>query len=690
MIELNRNDTIAIYGLGTETQRFLSDYGDKLSVVGLLDGFRTDGEMYGYPIISIDQVLELGVNLIIVIARPGSCKAIAKRIGDFCKADNIALFDVRGRDLLVSTSVSYEFSTTSGGHAGGSRQELKEAITRTDIISFDFFDTLVTRKTLSYTDVFELLNLKLCASGIFIPDFARMRLYAEKELSKTFSPKLVTIYERVLELVGGSFITALELATLEWEIDYNLLKVRADIRKVFKSAISTGKKVVITTDSYYDRTQIEQILNRFGLTGYDNVFVSCEYGTSKTQELYGVVSDKYKGSSILHIGDDELADIEKAGESGISSFRLYNASDLLDALGGLGLGDLNSLSDRVKVGLFLSHLFNSPFWFENESQRLSVSSSSDIGYLFCAPMITDFVHWMKERTADQGYDHILFGARDGHLIGRLFRMVDGADANDSVDIKAHSKSYYFLTSRTAAIRAGMWTVDDIEYVDSMKFFGSREEALRVRFGIEVEDAETVDRTALILDKSRQQRENYKVYIDKLCLGGRDLAFFDFVAKGTTQMYLQKLFVGRHLKGFYFLQLEPEFMADKGLDIEPFYTEQERNSSALFDNYYILETMLTSPYPQMLEMDENGRPVFAEETRNDADIKVFKRAQDGVIEYFKDYISIVPENARTVNRVLDEKLLELVNKVQILEEDFLNIKVEDPFFGRITDIRDIIG
>lgn len=44
----------------------------------------------------------------------------------------------------------------------------------------------------------------------------------------------------------------------------------------------------------------------------------------------------------------------------------------------------------------------------------------------------------------------------------------------------------------------------------------------------------------------------------------------------------------------------------------------------------------------------------------------------------------------MNKRLDEKLLELVNKVQILDEEFLGIKVKDPFFGRMTDIRDVIG
>lgn len=719
ILEQHKNQNIALYGLGTETERFILSHASNLHIIGLLDGFKDSGELYGYPIISLSTLPDHNVSCIIVIARPGSCKAIAKRIGDYCSQHNIVLYDVCGRDLLASTAVVYEFNITStqvddvnaegnsdkAGEDGStgrnafSRQTLLDSIEAADIISFDLFDTLVMRKTTSYTDVFELLNLKLRDIGIYIPDFSKLRLYAEKEMSKGSAPRLVAIYEKLLQLVGGNFITASELAEMEWELDSSLLTVRSAVRDVFRKAMESGKTVLITTDSYYSNEQIEKILSTFNLTGYDNLFVSCEYGTAKTQGLYEEVKKVYPDQSILHIGDDEYADVEKAGEHGITSFRIYSAEALLDLLGGLGLDEAQTISDRVKVGLFLSRIFNSPFWFDSTPQRLSVADASDIGYLFCAPMITDFIIWMKERT--KGYDRILFGARDGYLVGRLFRMI----CNSSADNRDDSKSFYFLTSRTAVIRAGMESEADIEYVDSMKFFGSPEKALKVRFGIEVEDINAVDRVALILDKSRKQRENYKLYIEKLCAeekrghetkvtqDGRSvtgLALFDFVAKGTTQMYLQKLFEGRHLKGFYFLQLEPEFMADKGLDIEPFYTDQEKNTSAIFDNYYILETMLTSPYPQMLEMDENGNPVFAEETRREADIEVFKRAQDGIIEYFRDYISIVPKDARTVNKKLDEKLLELVNKVQILDEEFLGIKVEDPFFGRMTDIKDVIG
>ncbi len=666
---------IALYGLGTETERFISSYSSKLSIIGLLDGFKDSGEIYGYPIIPLSTTVSRGVSLIIVIARPGSCKAIAKRIGDFCRNNDIALFDVRGRNLLDASAVAFDFKNVNGD----SRQKLLDMIDSSEVISFDLFDTLVMRKTKSYTDVFELLEYRLKEQGIFIPDFSRLRLFAEKELSKNAAPRLEQIYEYVLKSAAENTISASELAELEWTTDFSILTVRGAVKEIFSEAISKGKKVVVTTDSYYSREQVSQILDKFGLVGYDELFVSCEYGTSKTQGLFEILKNRYKDKSILHIGDDEYADIEKAKSKGLSAYRLFSAADLFDALGCLGIEEDNkTLSDRVKTGMFLAQAFNNPFWFDDEERRLSVNDVFDVGYLFCAPMITDFTLWLKECAKEQGYDQILFGARDGYLVHKLFKLTDDTDG-----------SFYFLTSRTAAIRAGMESQEDIDYVDSMKYFGSPEDALKARFGIAVENVENINKSDLILQKAREQRQYYQKYIDKLGINSGDLGFFDFVAKGTTQLYLQKLFP-QHVKGYYFLQLEPEFMADKGLDIEPFYSDEEKNTSAIFENYYILETMLTAPYPQMLEMDSDGNPAFATETRSEQDLRCFDRAQNGIEEYFREYLRIVPESIRQCNKKLDEKLLALVNRVQILDEDFMALKVEDPFFGRMTNITDVIG
>ena len=675
LLDRYSSQNVSLYGLGTETERFLKENCRKLSIVGLLDGFKSEGEIYGYPIIPLKETLSKSVKLIIVIARPGSCKVIARRIGDFCCLNDIALFDVRGRNLLDTTAVAFDFKSVDGA----SKDELLKKASSSDVISFDLFDTLVMRKVKIYTDVFDILAQQLRDKGLFIPDFSKNRLFSEKELSKDKPPKLQQIYDYLLNTLDVGYISSTELAKLEWQLDFHLLIARRNVREIFNSFISMGKKVVITTDSYYSIEQIVQILDKYGFSGYDDILASCEYETAKTQNLFSILSDKYRGKKILHIGDDEFADIEKAQNFGIDTFRLYSANDLFDAVGGLGVEETSvSISDRVKIGLFVSNLFNNPFWFEDEERRLSVNAASEIGYLFNGAMITDFILWMMERTRQQGYEQILFGARDGYLIDKLFKIINNS-----------RKFKYFLCSRTAAIRAGMDSQEDINYVESMKYFGTPEKALEKRFGIIVDDVNNIDCSAMILEKTKQQRKNYHKYVDKIGIGSGKLAFFDFVAKGTTQMYLQKLFV-QHMKGFYFLQLEREFMKDKGLDIESFYSDEEKNTSAIFDNYYILETVLTSPDPQLLEFDLDGNPIYADETRSDEDIATIKLVQSGIVDYFKDYLRLVPESQRKVNKALDEKLLELINHIKIEDDDFMNLKVEDPFFGRMTDIRNVIG
>ena len=78
------------------------------------------------------------------------------------------------------------------------------------------------------------------------------------------------------------------------------------------------------------------------------------------------------------------------------------------------------------------------------------------------------------------------------------------------------------------------------------------------------------------------------------------------------------------------------------------------------------------------------------TRSRKDIECFEEMQKGIVMYFEDYTALLPENARDINKGLDEKILSLINKVDINVKDFLNLKVEDTFFGRMTDMKDIVG
>lgn len=676
-----KGQRVALYGLGTETEKALAQFGDFFEIIGLLDGFRDSGTLYGKEIMPLRRVVKEKAVLIIVVARPGSCKAIARRIGDVCRQEKIALLDIRGRDLLESKRVTYDFSMTEGRK----KEELFRKIDQADVISFDLFDTLVMRDVLYYTDVFEMTEARLGERGVVIPGFASRRLAAEKELAKSGAPTLATIYKRVLGEIKDSPVSTEELAVLEWEIDRNTIVPRRAVCEVFAHCIRQGKAVYIITDTYYRRQQIEEILDKCGLAGQKGVLVSCEYGRGKTQGLFENLKLFEGDKRYLHLGDDTVADLETAENAGMDSFYIISGRDLLDALGYMGLEDCGgTLPERIKTGMMVSRLFNDPFRFEKESREIVLQSAYEIGYLVCAPVVTDFMLWFRERVRQEKIPNVWFSARDGYLPKKLYQMLD------------EKPTVYFMTSRIAAVEAGMEDEADIAYVDSMKFSGTLEENLRVRFGLSPDRIQVSEKGGqglaryreAILSNAEIQRERYRAYIESLQVKDGAVAFFDFVAKGTTQMYIQKL-LPNPLKGLYFLRLEPEFMSDKRVSVEAFYGTDETQGSAVFDNYYVLETILTAPHPSVNGFDSAGQPTFAQETRNRRDIECFVRAQEGIADYFRRYLELVPPNARGQTKKLDEIMLGLIHRLKVTDSDFLSLVVEDPFFNRTTNMTDLI-
>ena len=677
MFQKYKNSKIAVYGLGVETERALPELEKNFQVIGLLDGYRDDGELYGKPIISMTLAVKENVELIMVIARPGSCRAIAKRVGDQCTEHGIRLLDIRGNDLLDQQRIAYDFIEVDGI----TKNDLLRLINSADIVSFDLFDTLVMRQVLFSSDVFDLMNGRLKMLGIFLKDFSGKRLEAEKYLSRAMAPTLLEIYAWLVETHGIEMISPQELAELEWEMDYSLLLPRREICELLGKVIAEGKEVYIVTDSYYTEGQIRKLLDKCGISGYRDVLVSCKYQTGKTQGLFKKLKEKTIGKNCLHIGDDIVADIESAKKNGIAACRIYSGADFLGLTGYLGLWEqINGISDRVKVGMFVSKIFNSPFQFEVDNKRIYVNSASDIGYLFFAPMISDFVLWLYRQLEKRGIGTIWFCARDGYLIKKLFD-----------ELKSDISSIYFLTSRTAAIRAGIESEEDIRFVGEMHFNGSLKEQLKERF--DVADTQNrgerlADYKEEILRKASENRGNYRAYINGLETREGEIAFFDFVAKGTSQMFLSRL-IENHLIGFYFLQLEEEYMREKKVDIIPFYPTEERDSSAIFDNYYIMETILTSSMPSVKGFDSQGKPLYAKETRKSRDIECFQNVQNGIYEFFKTYLELCQGVDMENNKKLDEAFLVLVHSIAINDEGFLRLTVEDPFFNRTTKMTDLI-
>ena len=673
VLQTYQNDKIAIYGLSPLTQTLLEQL-DGCHVLGLLDGYQTSGNLYGKSILSMEEAVREQVRLIIVAARPESCKVIAKRIETVCAEHGITLVDIHGEDLRTPKKAAYSFS----GISGASKEMVRQLIDTHDAVSADLFDTLLMRRTLFPADVFEIVGLRLKQKGIVIDCVPQKRLEGEKELGKTTVPTLLEIYSYILERYSIPGIRPEELARLEWETDRDLVVPRKELCTLLREAHQQGKPVYIVSDTFYTKDQLAALLNHCGITFYTDILASCDYRTGKTQGLFTVLRQRIPEKHCVHIGDSIDADIKSAERSGYTACQLFSGLELFEKAGYLGLWEnIHSLSSRIQTGMLAANLFNSPFQFEEPERKIHVADAYDIGYLFLGPVITGFVIWLYRQMRQRGLKNIWFCARDGYLIKKLY---------DQLDTSANS--VYFLTSRFAAIRAGIEDDGDIHYVESMRFSGSLQEQLRERFGISVEaDAERgrlLDYREEILKAAEVNRKNYLTYLQNLETAEGEIAFCDFSARGTVQMYVQRL-LDRHLKGLYFSQLDPGYMEAKGLEISPFYS----GDSGVYRNFYVLEAVITAPQPSVFGFDENGDACFVRETRSDEDLRCIQRVQDGAADYFEMFRKLDPEWESLDERSLGSLILSLVHKIEIQDRDFLSLTVDDPFFHRVSNVSDLV-
>ena len=99
--------------------------------------------------------------------------------------------------------------------------------------------------------------------------------------------------------------------------------------------------------------------------------------------------------------------------------------------------------------------------------------------------------------------------------------------------------------------------------------------------------------------------------------------------------------------------------------------------------------MTSPMPSVKEFDVYGEPCYANETRRAEDIRCVQAVQEGIFDYFRTYRKLCQGMEGCVDKKLDEVFLSLIHKIAVLDKDFIGLKVEDPFFNRMTEVVDLM-
>lgn len=689
-----KNKKIVIYGISPNTKIIVDEF-PEYNILGLMDGYQTEGELYGKKIISYDEVIELGADMIVIIARASSTKIIFKRISNFCVENDIKLYDVNGANLIKKLGVNVEDSE----YFKIRESSLINEIDNHDIISFDIFDTLLMRKVLFPADVFELVEKNIEREIAFPTSFPKERMLAEYQLLSGPYPNFDMIYDNLQKNTGISDLEKEYLKELEYSIEKKVLIKRKKMVEMYQYALAKNKKVYLVSDMYLAKERMEKILTSYEITGYEDLIISCEYGTTKSQDLFNVLKAAVGNKSCIHIGDNYDADILSAKLHDMDAFEIKSGRDMLLISTYKDLMDnTEKLSERNFTGLFTAKAFNDPFSLYGSEGRLKVWEYGMFGYLFVAPLISEFMTWFIEKVSQKNYTKILFLARDGYLIDKLYCMAKDRKKNITLP-----EAVYFLTSRIACVAATRYEENDIKKAVEIGYDGTIDELIKRRFLLDdseihpyLEDEYEQDEYISkhhdkVIRRSEELRKNYYKYWVKKGMKSDDvIAVFDLAASGTCQLCLQDIF-NKNMDGYYFVNIKDDNERKQSMNIDSLFKIDTWFSKEAFicESYILLESIITSADPSLQEFDCKGEPIFVHEKRNKEQLNNISVIQDSIKEYYKEYLELGMDEGANIK--LADKILSFV---QTHFTDFNNISImkdqlQDEFFNRSYSFSDIL-
>ena len=317
---------------------------------------------------------------------------------------------------------------------------LASRLIKYDVISFDIFDTLILRNVSEPKDVFAFLATKYS-----LLDFAKIRVEEERKLREKkreiYGNHEVTIREIYDEIYKLTSINPQIGIRNELEEEKNFCYANPYMKIVFDTLIQNGKKVIITSDMYLPHDLMSELLESCGYVGYDKLFVSCDYYCNKRDlGLYEYIKENYlqKDETVIHVGDNHQTDYLNAKQVGWDAYHYPKCKSLGEPLDKIGMSFITGSYYCSIVNNFLYNGANEGYPYDQEEYKY--------GFMYGGLFVLGYVNWIHKKAVENKMDKIIFLARDGYILKKVYDMI-------YTDIP----SEYALWSRHASMKTSIKT-----------------------------------------------------------------------------------------------------------------------------------------------------------------------------------------------------------------------------------------
>lgn len=648
--QASKEKKIVLYGIGAFSATVIERLPD-YNIIGLMD--RDPGNtgkiLYGVPILSKEQA-EKEADIIIINTEAAYWQTIYKRICDI----KTEIYYRNGQKAHLDIEPDYNSSLK---YWACSKQKLLQMIDQKEIISFDIFDTLVARKIYLPADVFQLVELHLHYEYNLNINFTELRTKA-LHTTGIAEPNYDEIYQRFQQISGLDERTVEKIKQLEFEIEKQLLIPRDDMVQVLKYVKQQQKQAILVSDMYFSSKQLQKLLDASGITGYDEVFVSCEYRkTKQSGELYEEVFKKYDKTSLLHIGDNWQSDYHTVLTKDSEAFYIMSGRDLLahSSIKDI-IPQICTVTDSLMIGAILADLFNSPFALSETKGKLYYKNAEKIGYSVFAPLIWGFTHWLWKSSNRDYIEKLLFFSRDGYFLKGYFEQLQKYLKSD-----VSVESEYFLISRRLAAVASIQDKETFLEVAKLPYKGTFSEYMERRWNVYIDpgsewyDKEintSVHFEELFAHIMRWQTEltqsilndkkNYSTYCQEHT-AGKNIAIVDTWYYGNCQWYLSQI-LKRPIQGYYFGADLSDSNRNANYNILSAcynnYNDSLGNHVSCLKNSLHFESIFTAPHGMIRSCDKSGRFQYEPKGKNQQEFGLREEMNLGVQKFFDEIMNLL--------------------------------------------------
>jgi hypothetical protein len=550
------------------------------------------------------------------------------------------------------------------------------------MLTLDIFDTLLWRRVAKPTDAFLLLGEELIArgalaGGISPATFAGMRMAAEgiaraRKATTGRAPE-VHLGEIYAEFNPGiTELTIDELRAAEVSLERRITVVDHLLAQTLSTlAAELDLRVVFVSDMYLSGEELKVLLDRpeMGSLAEAEIISSADVGMGKENGLWDVLPDCWgvSPSSIVHVGNNPNADVIKPREAGLLAAYWPELPDRLAAIVAAE-GCSTRASAKVRVSSPLDGGLNAlrgRAAFSTSRRDHEDQVAWETGASILGPVMAGYADWVHRRAGELGIERALCIMREGRFLKELLESVAPSRRNPSLQPEL------LWASRAAIARANIaqGTPKELSSMFNRACVPSVAEAARtlgieqstVPLGAELDGhaahrggnpdmlnkfLNAVLRSPELVEQIRRtsarRRANFVAHL-RDALGGvtGDVAYIDVGFSGSNQESLQKLIdaegIDVRLHGLYLMcdPCPPDRLL-RGHRVEGFITSPHDPDVyevvELDRNRLLIELLMLSEDGSTLEIDDEGRPVFAPHVEPERQRAQRRAVHDGIRAY----------------------------------------------------------